>query len=181
MTRTLIFYISIFLASALMQSCKEPTTSPEPTAEQEKITTVKLEFKDTANGQFLNYYFRDMDMEGPKPPSQLDTIILNTNTTYLVSTKFINEANPNGIINVTSEVKAEEKHHIVCYSTTNSSIIIRTDSDGIYPLGLETKWFNGSASTGKLSIILKHQPGMKDGSCDLGSTDVQVDFPLIVR
>jgi hypothetical protein len=49
------------------------------------------------------------------------------------------------------------------------------------PLGLLTNWKSGSASNGQLMISLKHQPGIKDGSADKGETDVEINFPVIVK
>ena len=50
-------------------------------------------------------------------------------------------------------------------------------------IGLSTLWTAPSMMMGKspLTIELKHQPSVKDGSYAPGETDIQVGFKLIVN
>jgi len=82
---------------------------------------------------------------------------------------------------VTGEILSEEKSHIICYSTTTMAVIIRTDTDGQFPVGIATKWFTGLTSTGNLKLTLKHQDGIKDGKCEPGTIDIEVSFPCIIK
>ncbi len=177
-----ILFVGSFIATAIsIQSCTDPTTPPTPTNETELITTVKVELTDTLSGQKLNYFFRDLDGEGGNAPSQWDTIKLSDSSFYKVSIKFLNESNQNAVQDITQEILAEQANHIVCITPqTLNAIIAITDSDGTYKLGLASTWKTTTASTGNITIILKHQPGIKNGSCDPGETDVQVAFPAII-
>ncbi len=178
-----IVFISTFIVLALcINSCTDVITPPEPTNDSELITTLKVEMTDTLTGQKLNYFFRDLDGEGGDAPSQWDTIKLKDSSFYKVSLKFLNESNPNSIKNITLEIVAENKNHIICYTPAIiNTIISRTDTDGTYPIGITSTWKTGAASSGSITIVLKHQPGVKDGTCDPGATDVQVIFPVSLK
>ena len=164
------------------ESCTDPAIPPAPTNESELITTLKVELTDTLTGQKLNYYFRDIDGEGGNAPSQWDTIKLSDSSFYNVSLKFLNESNPNSIKNITLEIDAEKNNHIICFTpSVVNAIILRTDTDGAYQIGIASTWKTGKTSAGNITIVLKHQPGLKNGGCDAGETDVQVVFPAIIN
>jgi hypothetical protein len=178
-----ILFLGSFMALAIsINSCKDPENPTPPTNETELITTVKVEFTDTLSGQKLNYFFRDLDGEGGNAPSQWDTIKLSDSSFYRVSIKFLNESNSNAVQDITQEILAEQANHIVCLTPQGvNSIITVTDTDGTYKLGLASTCKTGAASIGNITITLKHQPGIKNGSCDPGETDVQVAFPTIIN
>lgn len=178
-----ILIVGLFIAIVVgIQSCTDPATPPTPTNETELITTLKVELTDTLTGQKLNYFFRDLDGEGGNAPSQWDTIKLADSSYYRVSLKFLNESNPNSIKNITLEIDAEKNNHIICYTpTVVNAIISRTDTDGTYQVGINSTWKTGTFSAGNITIALKHQPGIKNGGCDPGETDVQVVFPTIIN
>jgi|GEM_PF-2626977 hypothetical protein len=41
--------------------------------------------------------------------------------------------------------------------------------------------FQGGADFGRIVVRLKHQPGIKTGSCEPGDTDVEVSFPYFIK
>jgi len=178
-----IVFTGCFISSLfIIQSCSDTTTPPAPTNEEELITTLKIELTDTFSHEVFNYFFRDPDGEGAIAPIQWDSIILNSNRTFIAKVKFLNESNPNAVVNITDEIKKEQENHLVCYEISNADLLItRTDSAGLFLLGLSSKWKSGLKSKGDLTVRLKHQPGIKDGTCNPGSTDVEVKFPLIIR
>ncbi|MFM8917548.1 MAG: hypothetical protein ACKOGP_07380, partial [Bacteroidota bacterium] len=49
------------------------------------------------------------------------------------------------------------------------------DVNGI-GIGLQSKWVTGNLSSGTSRIVLKHQPGIKDGTFAPGETDVDIQF-----
>ncbi|NOT74387.1 MAG: hypothetical protein HOP08_05615 [Cyclobacteriaceae bacterium] len=49
------------------------------------------------------------------------------------------------------------------------------------PLGLDSKFVTGTASTGWLRIVLRHQPNGKDGSYAPGETDLDVGFTVTIQ
>jgi hypothetical protein len=173
-----IFFIAGLI---LFSSCKKDKQNPEtPTVvnEEEMITTVELIFTDT-NGidPVKHYFYKDLDGTGGNAPSMYDTIRLLANTTYRVSILLRNEsANP--VEDHTAEILEEAGDHLFCFvpSTGLNLGVIITDSDGSLPLGLESEWSTQGGSNGHVLIRLKHQPGIKNGDCSLGDTDVELNF-----
>lgn len=49
------------------------------------------------------------------------------------------------------------------------------------PLGLQTRFVAGAASTGYLRIVLRHQPNTKDGTYVPGSTDLDAGFTVTIQ
>ncbi len=55
----------------------------------------------------------------------------------------------------------------------------RFDTDGNSGVGLVSTWSHtGVADNGNVTIPLTHQPGVKDGTCEPGETDVEVTFVI---
>ena len=50
-----------------------------------------------------------------------------------------------------------------------------------YPIGLESNFVTGNASSGWLRIVLRHQPNVKNGSYAPGSTDLDVGFTVKIQ
>ena len=148
--------------------------------EQELITTLELHFvrapKDTTT-----FAFKDTD--GPGGNAQtIDTVKLDTNATYTVLVEVLDESKTPAE-NITEEIKEEDHEHLFCYKISDvNTTITRTDSDGTFEVGLESEWVTGAASTGTVTVTLKHQPGgEKDGTCAPGDTDLEVDFPVVLN
>jgi hypothetical protein len=65
--------------------------------------------------------------------------------------------------------------------TANINVTI-TDKDGNnLPVGLESLWTTGAASSGAINVVLRHQPGVKDGTETPGDTDIDVVFPVNIQ
>ena len=174
----LIAFISI-----LAVACKKDKDTPKPGGstpppnEEELITTVKITFVDTAGVQpTIVVWFRDPDGDGGNPPTQFDTIRLAANSVYNAAIELFDESK-NPVEDITTEIQEEDDEHIFCFTPTNVNLsIIRTDSDGTYEVGLASQWTVGNASVGTTQVVLKHQPGVKDGTCVPGDTDVELNF-----
>lgn len=181
------FFASMIVISALsisFSSCKsdDPKPDDEPKNESELITTFKIELKDSLTNNIQTLYFKDLDGEGGNPPTQLDTIRLRSESVYLCSVFMLDESK-NPVKDITEEIKEEADEHLLVYKVTSANLSIQiTDKDSKnLPLGLLTKWKSGSTSNGHLLVSLKHQPDIKDGSADKGETDVEINFPVIIR
>lgn len=177
--------ILFLLIIGLVVACKKDDVTPEEpqlTNEEELITTLKITLVDQDSiHPTVVAIFKDVDGPGGNAPSIFDTIRLAPNTTYLGTIEILNESS-SPVINLTTEVLAEATDHLFCFSPSNLNLaIVRTDSDGTYEIGIQSKWTTGNNSSGNNIIRLKHQPGVKNGSCDLGETDIEVDFQTIIQ
>lgn len=176
----------IVLLSSFILACNKDDANPEnppPANDGEVITTAILKFNDIAGIlPDREFSFRDPDGEGGNPATQFDEIILQQSTQYECELILLNET-LNPVDTISLEVLEEADEHLICYSVTGIPVdIIRTDSDGTFELGLKTLWTTpASAGTGHVRIVLKHQPGSKNGSCNPGDTDIDLTFNLIVE
>ncbi|MBK7956638.1 MAG: hypothetical protein IPK03_00040 [Bacteroidetes bacterium] len=48
-------------------------------------------------------------------------------------------------------------------------------------MGLKVEVTTVAASKGSLDVVLKHQPNIKSGSQNVGSTDIDASFILIIK
>jgi hypothetical protein len=168
------------------QACKKDSDLPKlptPVNEPEVITNIKLTFTDSANtANVITAEFIDADGDGGNQPTKFDTIRLKSNTTY-----FCKVALYNGILDeeITPEIEEEANDHLFVYKATGADISITiTDSDSNtppLPIGINSKWRAKSISSGNVQVILKHQPGIKDGTEAPGDTDVELNFITIIN
>jgi hypothetical protein len=83
----------------------------------------------------------------------------------------------NPIKDLTPEILNEAGDHLFCFEVLGADVtVVRTDSDGTYQVGLASLWTTGVASSGTVKVTLKHQVGVKDGTCSPGETDIEVTF-----
>lgn len=185
MKKTIKTYViaTTTLCMLFLAGCKKDDDAPQPDDdhghehEQELITSLILNFEDSAGVQSaVQYAFRDPDGDGGNGPTEHDTIRLVANTTYNVTLELLNESE-SPAEDMTAEVEEEADNHLFCYSVANTNLsVTRTDSDGTYEVGLASSWSTGAAATGTTTVTLKHQPGVKDGTCAPGDTDIEVVF-----
>jgi hypothetical protein len=183
-TKTNYTIILTALFISFLIGCKKDDDSPSPVSpttppvnEEELITSLIISFVDTAGVQpSVQYAFRDPDGDGGNAPTQHDTIRLVANTYYNATVQLLNES-VSPAEDITLEVEEESAEHLFCYDVTNTNVsIVRTDTDGTYEVGIESRWFTGNVAVGETTISLKHQPDVKDGTCAPGDTDVEVTF-----
>ena len=170
------------------ESCKKDDDDPMlPQVienEPESITKVRLSFKSKApTGNDFSAEWSDSDGVGGNPAS-IETIRLDSGQMYDLDISFI-DGSGNSEEDLTVEIQNESDEHLVCFEsgllgTALSNTI--TDSDGTYPIGIQSEWIVNSKANGTMTISLKHQPdGLKNGSCDVGETDVEIEFPVVIN
>lgn len=173
----IIAILSLSLALGLnLSSCKKKDN------EEELITTVSLKYKDPISMLDKVYTWKDLDGDGGVAPTPADTLFLDSGQVYQISLELKNQAN-GGDVDITKEVETEGKDHFVCYNPvgTGAMIIDLVDSDGTYPIGLKCTWRCTKRGSGIMRVQLKHQPNVKNGTCDPGDTDVDVNFSWKIR
>ncbi len=181
------FFLSLASLALILQACKKDEdlveVPPPVKNEPENITTLKITFTDSAgvNPSYIAV-FKDLDGSGSTPPSVFDTIYLKQNTTYIAHIVLLDETKTPADT-ISNDILEEAGEHIFCFSPSNVDVAIkRTDSDGgAYELGLHSRWKTGASGSGETNIVLKHQVGVKDGTCTPGDTDIEVNFKTIVQ
>ena len=173
--------ILLLSAAAILSLCSALLSSCEKHNEGEMITDIFLNLTDSA-GNTKQYHWEDPDGSGPLSPVISDTLKLHPGT-YQAQLAFANNGN-----DITADIENESADHLVCFDYSNLTmppyvpfVFTATDKDknGLN-IGLKSNWTIKGAGWGNISIILKHQPGIKTGDCSLGETDAQVQFPYVL-
>jgi hypothetical protein len=91
-------------------------------------------------------------------------------------------ANP--VANIKEEVAKEAVDHLFVFKPAPANILTVTvtdkDSKNL-PVGLVADAVTTGAGTGTLQVILRHQPGSKNGTEIPGSTDLDATFNVRVQ
>ena len=173
----------LFIASILFTSCDND--DPEPVNEEEVITTMTATLTPVSGGGTIVLKTKDLDGDGPDAPVVTVSGSLAANTTYNGVMEVLNETE-SPAEDITEEVKDEADEHEFFYTSDVSGLsITKTDTDGNgNPLGVETSLTTGSAGSGTLTVILKHEPTKPNSGSSAsagGSTDVEVSFNITVQ
>ena len=182
--KTLIAFFGLFF---LISSCQRDQV--EPGDDNELITTIKLQFKSITNpsSPMKTFYWRDVQGDGVV--DSVDPIELDKNSTYEMEIALLDETKKPAF-DITKEIKQEGDVHLFVYQSNPIGLLAvkikDLDKNGL-AIGLETEVKTQYApGSGKLSIILKHQPpvngkSVKNGSEEGGSTDLDITFPATIK
>jgi hypothetical protein len=180
----IILFAIIVISTLYLNSCKDkgPKPNDHPENESELITTVILALEDSASSGTSYCIFRDADGPGGNTPSRFDTLRLSANHTYFTRIYLLDESK-SPVDTISNEVLEESDDHLFVFTPSGVNLHIRIDDkDGNQlPLGLLSTWRTGIVSTGKTRVLLRHQPGVKDGTADPGETDADVSFNCIIQ
>jgi len=177
----------LFLSlSSLFFSCKKEEVVP--TDDNELITTVELTFTD-ANKKVSTFSFQDKDGDGKTPPEKFDKIVLDKNMTYTMEVHMYDESK-NPKLDITEDIESESDVHLFVFKIDPASLFslkaMDKDKNGL-PIGLLSSGSTqNAAGTGKLNLILKHQPpingkAVKTGNEAGGSSDIDLIFDLLIK
>ncbi len=178
-----------------------PNAPTPPTNESELITTMKVILHDTTTQTNTTYVFSDLDGAGGNPAtfgnSGADSVINITANHVYEATILLLDESKSPVDTISNEVEEEGADHMFFFnsiaptgtpyntylsgSMTNIKYLdLDANNRGI---GLSTEWTAPSMMMAKspLTIELKHQPSVKDGSYAPGETDIQVEFKLKVN
>ena len=183
MTLTKNTILTLLFTSTLMIACKKD--EPVPQEDNENLTTVNLKF--TENGITKTFSFKDLDGDGGNAPT-IDKISLEANKTYSFSIELLDETK-SPILNVTNEIQEQKDEHLFEYVSTPSSVLSFSNKDKDsrgYDVGLTATVKTSGTSTGKLQVVLHHQPPVngtpvKNGSFTIGSVDFDGTFEMEVK
>ena len=179
------FVLFLFFTS-LFFSCKKEEVVP--TDDNELITTVELIFTD-ANKKVSTFSFQDKDGDGKTPPEKFDKIVLDKNMAYTMEVHMYDESK-NPKLDITEDIESESDVHLFVFKIDPASLFslkaIDKDKNGL-PIGLLSSGSTQNAvGSGKLNLILKHQPPIKGkvvktGNEAGGSSDIDLIFDLSIK
>jgi hypothetical protein len=176
------FIFPILFIAVVFSACeKEDPVIPN---EEELITTLIYELVPDGGGETVILKFQDLDGDGGNNPI-FETDPLVANTVYNGTVQVLNELEEPAE-DITEEVKEEgEEHQFFFVDDVLKTEVTYDDVDlGGNPIGIETILETGSATTGTLTIILRHEPKKpNDGTPEDagGETDIEVTFNITVE
>lgn len=177
----------VAITAILLNACKKE--DPIIPNEEELITTLIYTLNPSNGGDVKILKFEDLDGDGGNAPVYtVDN--LEANTTYEGKLQILNELY-SPAEDITEEIAHENQEHQFFFTTDNNvelSITYNDKDANENPVGLESTLTTGNASTGKLTVILRHEPnkfaeGVADGDITNagGETDIQVTFNVVVQ
>lgn len=168
-------------------ACNNDDDVTTPVNEEEVITTIRVTL--IGGGQTISLVSRDLDGDGPNQPVVTVSGNLVANTTYTGKTTFLNElASP--VEDITEEVEEEGADHQIFYqlASTLGTVTYEDEDANGNPIGIDFTLVTGTASTGNLTVTLRHEPnksasGVVGGDITNagGSTDAFVTFQITVN
>jgi hypothetical protein len=184
---------------SVISGCDDDDPKKEDTPEL--VTKATLTFTPAAGGTAVVVNATDPDNEGVQELKVDGPINLAANTSYTLSITMVNElADPSEEeYDITAEVEEEGDEHQLFFAWTNNVFNNPTgngnidnggdqvnyeDEDGNgRPIGLESFWTSGAASSGTFRVLLKHQPDLKSDTSDssIGETDLDLTFAISVQ
>lgn len=176
----------LLVLGLMITSCKKD--DPEITNPEELITTVNYTLSPMSGGNDVVLSFQDLDGDGGNDPI-ITGGTLAANESYNASIELLNEAEA-PTEDITLEVQEEAEDHQLFFISDISDVnIAYNDQDAnSQPVGLSTTLTTGSAATGTLTIILRHEPnksatGVSNGDITNagGETDIEVTIPIEIQ
>jgi hypothetical protein len=156
--------------------------------EEEVITTLIYTLTPVSGGDPVVFSFQDLDGDGGNEPV-ISEGILKVNEFYNGQLELFSEVDGN-MEDIGEEVSEEAEEHQFFFSTDVSGLSIAykdLDADN-NPIGLATELSTGGASSGTMTVILRHEPnksgqGVAEGDITNagGETDIEVTFNVNVE
>jgi len=196
-----IYFKATLLSSVLLFISCDKDDTPEAENEMEVFTKAVIKVTNLSDNSSDTYEFEveehdhdhdhgfiAMNQEGEDHGDHTE-IELESSSEYKFEITFLNESDPNNVIDMTEEVIEEKDEHHVFYELIGDGISYDTtsgdtlDSDG-NPLNLVTKWTTTNATVVDVEAYLIHIPTSKTGTTrdDFGgATDVEIEFEAHVE
>ena len=178
---------SIWLACIVLLAgaCTKDEQNVAPTDDNEAITTATL----TLTNKAIPTEIVTATVETLNTTADFSkaTLNLKANTTYTGVVSLLDKTKT-PVLDATLEIKEKANEHLFVYTPTPVTLltITLTDKDtnpapGPYPIGLTTELKTGAAGSGKLKVVLRHQPNAKNGTPTPGTSDLDTDFTVVIK
>lgn len=175
-----------------LTACKKDKNDDPPAEqpnEEEVITTLILTFTDQeVSTEVFEMRFTDSDGGGGSPPVIISDT-LPSSRAYTLAVRVLNES-VSPAQEVSDEIATEAVDHQFFFQSNGSTLSVAyadSDANG-HPIGLTNTAVTGAASTGTLTVTLRHQPdkgaaGVSTGDITNagGETDIEVEFPVVIE
>jgi len=180
--------VIVLLAALVYSSCRkeEKTVVPAPPGNEFLTTCIFSGVNKSDTSDHFSAHLVDLTPDDTVGPTRIDTIKLKAGASYTCTVGILDETKTPAA-DVGAEIYERRNYHLICFTITGLSsgfTVTRTDLDSNNPplqIGLKDDVTAGAVGTGSLEIQLKHQPNLKNGSCDPGSVDFDVTYPVIVH
>lgn len=171
------------LSITIFSSCKKE--DPIIPNEEELITTITYTLTPVGGGDVVELKFQDLDGEGGNAPVII-TEPLAANTTYTGVITMLNELEtpPHDIAGEVQGEAAMHQFFFIVEGGANAEISYSDEDINGNPLGLATSLETTGASTGTLTIVLRHEPKKpNDGTLTDagGGSDIEVEFDISIQ
>lgn len=168
-----LLFFAVLTGALLVSGCKKDDEGTE----QEQITKVIVHLTG-ANGSVFNQEFEAKDPEGDGVWNTIPILNIPANTVFNTHIHVYDGADE-----IDGEIEAEGVDHLFTYNVTGANLTVSNlnlDSNGD-PLGIESTWMSGIASSGQVRIQLHHEPTDKSAADPGGEIDFEVVFPVQVQ
>lgn len=177
--------ILFMLIALLTGACKNEEQNVAPTDDNEAITTATLTLTNKATPtEVVTATIENLNTTADFSKA---TLTLKANTTYTGVVGLLDKTKT-PTLDATAEIREKANEHLFVYtpSTGLALSVTLTDKDtnpspGPYPIGLTTEIRTGAASSGKLKLVLRHQPSTKNGTAVPGTSDLDTDFTIVIQ
>jgi hypothetical protein len=114
----------------------------------------------------------------------IDEIKLAPNAVYSMTVDAVLNESASPAQDIKKEIENEANDHLFVYKPTtglNLTITITDKDSKNLPIGLAADARTLAASSGKLQVLLRHQPGTKNGTEIPGGTDIDATFNVAIQ
>lgn len=169
----------------LAGACSKDEQNVAPTDDNEAITTASLTLTNKATPtESVTATIENLNTTADFSKATLN---LKANTTYTGVIGLLDKTKT-PVLDATEEIREKANEHLFVYTPTPSNLLTVTLTDrdtnpspGPYPIGLTIEVKTGAAGSGKLNVVLRHQPNVKNGTATPGSSDLDTNFPVVVN
>ncbi|GAB3956053.1 hypothetical protein GCM10028805_44720 [Spirosoma harenae] len=169
----------------LAGACKKDEENVAPTDDNEAITTATITLTNKASA--TDVVIATVENLNTTADFSKATLNLKANATYTGVISLLDKTKTPPL-DATAEIKEKANEHLFVYTPTPANLltITLTDKDsnpapGPYPIGLTTEIKTGAAGSGKLNLVLRHQPNVKNGTSAPGTSDLDTEFTVVVK